>query len=400
MTTSYSPPPNPNPNPTTAPGFNILVCVVTLVLASVVALALSLVLYPSALVLSSGWWRSDRLERETYDDEVRGDIAPAVLNREGRELVRSSIRARQGHDRACVQAGLKMPEFFRNAHGTPANVCGVPLTHHRVNNDCTPHNPSFDFPDAIERMAIDHRHDDCRITFREDVSEHAARKMAIKTFVEDDGVRFRVHAGFMGTATAPSDSVWKSAPIASGLSTNFRNLTMATEGAVRTTGGGVLSGTGGMGAIRAVSVQWYGFFRAPTTGRYVFRLRCNGSGYVWLGELARDGRYRASNAVIDLGANGAHGANAGDDTVNERASRRRRLRRPRTRQVRVELRANTRYPLRIQYGTPVQTDFNNNNVMTFGFEIPSSSSSSSSSLHGVERNDGLGMMYPTAGYEG
>jgi hypothetical protein len=77
----------------------------------------------------------------------------------------------------------------------------------------------------------------------------------------------------------------------SGIITNFTNITSATN-SVYTSDGGSSN----------FSVEWYGFFYAPTTGTYTFTIGSDDGGYVWMGPTARSG-YTVANCFINNGGN-------------------------------------------------------------------------------------------------
>ncbi|KAI8110843.1 hypothetical protein M9434_004417 [Picochlorum sp. BPE23] len=52
------------------------------------------------------------------------------------------------------------------------------------------------------------------------------------------------------------------------------------------------------------SVQWLGYFRAPTTGSYTFYTNSDDASYLWIGSSAIQG-YTTANALINNG--GTHG---------------------------------------------------------------------------------------------
>ena len=83
------------------------------------------------------------------------------------------------------------------------------------------------------------------------------------------------------------------------------------------------------------SMQWLGYFRAPTTGNYNFWLVSDDASYMWIGSSALSG-YNVSNALINNG--GEHG----DTWAHNQNS--------------VSLISGLYYPIRIQYGDDITND--------------------------------------------
>jgi hypothetical protein len=101
-----------------------------------------------------------------------------------------------------------------------------------------------------------------------------------------------------------------------GLITDFTNLTTATNSTYLVNG-----------IPTYFSVEWYGYFYAPTTGTYTFTLGSDDGSYLWMGSSALSG-YATSNCVVNNG--GTHAVVYVSGTIS--------------------LTANTYTPIRIQFG--------------------------------------------------
>lgn len=102
-----------------------------------------------------------------------------------------------------------------------------------------------------------------------------------------------------------------------GVATSMYNLTSSTAGMIRKGGGNP----------HVFSIEWFGYFYAKKDGRYGFCTVSDDSSYVWVGDNALSG-YNSSNAVVNNG--GLHGMNKVEGYIS--------------------LKANTYYPIRIQFG--------------------------------------------------
>lgn len=78
------------------------------------------------------------------------------------------------------------------------------------------------------------------------------------------------------------------------------------------------------------SLQWTGFFLAPTTGVYTFYTISDDCSFLWLGDNAKNGNFTRANALVDNG--GAHGSS------------------PKVASHSVHLTAGKYYHMRIQFG--------------------------------------------------
>jgi hypothetical protein len=85
----------------------------------------------------------------------------------------------------------------------------------------------------------------------------------------------------------------RNTPLVTGFITNFTNLTTATNSTY------VVNGS-----PTYFSVEWFGYFYAPTTGTYTFTLGSDDGSYLWMGSTALSG-YTTGNTVVNNG--GAHG---------------------------------------------------------------------------------------------
>lgn len=106
------------------------------------------------------------------------------------------------------------------------------------------------------------------------------------------------------------------------LVTDFTNINTATGGLIPTDGSWDL-----------YSVEWYGFFYAPTTGQYTFYTESNDASYVWIGSTAQS-NYTTANALVN---------NGGIHEIQERSGT-------------ISLTGDTLYPIRIQFGENSSTD--------------------------------------------
>ncbi len=106
------------------------------------------------------------------------------------------------------------------------------------------------------------------------------------------------------------------------LVTNFSTISTATNGIIPTDGSWDL-----------YSVEWVGYFYAPTTGSYTFYTESNDASYVWIGSTAQSG-YTTANALVN---------NGGIHTLQERSGT-------------ISLTADTLYPIRIQFGDNTSSD--------------------------------------------
>ncbi len=101
-----------------------------------------------------------------------------------------------------------------------------------------------------------------------------------------------------------------------GLATDFTSINAAT-------GGIIPNGD----PWETYSVEWFGYFYAPTTGSYTFYTESDDASYVWIGSNALSG-YTTANALVNNG--GLHGILTASGTIS--------------------LTADTYYPIRIQMG--------------------------------------------------
>ena len=109
--------------------------------------------------------------------------------------------------------------------------------------------------------------------------------------VLSSGFMYRTFPGVVYADTPSSfDTATESA---SGLITNFANLTTATNS--------VFTAHGGNGTC---SADWFGYFYAPNTGSYTFTLGSDDGSYLWIGSTALTG-YTTGNCLINNG--GSHG---------------------------------------------------------------------------------------------
>ena len=98
------------------------------------------------------------------------------------------------------------------------------------------------------------------------------------------------------------------------------------------------SSTGGIvpndGTFDNYSVEWFGYFKAPSNGIYTFYTNTIGPSYVWFGTTAISG-YTTSNALVNNGT---------DHLIRERSG------------ITTTLTAGTFYPIRCQFGDNTGTD--------------------------------------------
>jgi len=76
-----------------------------------------------------------------------------------------------------------------------------------------------------------------------------------------------------------------------GLITDFTNLTTATNS---------IYTANGSASAAVFSVEWYGYFYAPTSGSYTFTIASDDGSYVWIGANALSG-YTTTNSFINNG---------------------------------------------------------------------------------------------------
>jgi hypothetical protein len=81
----------------------------------------------------------------------------------------------------------------------------------------------------------------------------------------------------------------RNTPLVTGFITNFTNLTTATNSTY------VVNG-----APTYFSVEWFGYFYAPTTGTYTFTLGSDDGSYLWMGSTALSG-YTVANSLVNNG---------------------------------------------------------------------------------------------------
>jgi hypothetical protein len=108
----------------------------------------------------------------------------------------------------------------------------------------------------------------------------------------------------------------RNTPLVTGFITNFTNLTTATNSTY------VVNGS-----PTYFSVEWFGYFYAPTTGTYTFTLGSDDGSYLWMGSSALSG-YTTANSLVNNG--GAHGVVYVSGSIS--------------------LTANTYTPFRVQFG--------------------------------------------------
>jgi hypothetical protein len=60
--------------------------------------------------------------------------------------------------------------------------------------------------------------------------------------------------------------------------------------------------------------MWVGYFKAPYTGTYYWRIGSDDASYLWIGNNAKSGQYTTSNAFVNNG--GLHGMQYSDGTAN------------------------------------------------------------------------------------
>jgi hypothetical protein len=101
-----------------------------------------------------------------------------------------------------------------------------------------------------------------------------------------------------------------------GLATDFSSINTGTGGIVPTGDSWEL-----------YSVEWFGYFYAPTTGSYTFYTESDDASYLWIGSTALSG-YTTANALVNNGS--LHG-------LLERSGS-------------ISLTADTYYPIRVQFG--------------------------------------------------
>lgn len=127
------------------------------------------------------------------------------------------------------------------------------------------------------------------------------------------GLQFRGYSGYFSNAPSYFDT---NTETSIGLITNFTNITTATNNTYIA-----------QGSTPVFSVEWYGYFYAPTTGSYTFTIASDDASYVWLGSTAVTG-YTTANSFINNG--GEHGVVSVSNSTT--------------------LTAATYTPIRIQYG--------------------------------------------------
>ena len=127
------------------------------------------------------------------------------------------------------------------------------------------------------------------------------------------GLLYRAFAGYFA-----DDTTWFDARTEtnSGLTSNFTSLSTST--------GGIYTNTG---SSTTFSVEWFGYFYAPTTGSYTFYTNSDDASYLWIGAAALSG-YTAANCLVNN--SGLHG-------VQDRSGS-------------ITLTGPGYYPIRMQYG--------------------------------------------------
>ena len=81
----------------------------------------------------------------------------------------------------------------------------------------------------------------------------------------------------------------RNTPLVTGFITNFTNLTTATNSTYIVNG-----------SPTYFSVEWFGYFYAPTTGTYTFTLGSDDGSYLWMGSTALSG-YTVANSLVNNG---------------------------------------------------------------------------------------------------
>ena len=132
------------------------------------------------------------------------------------------------------------------------------------------------------------------------------------------GLVYRIYSGYHGDLVTYDDTAALSSAFTqnTGFTTNFTNLTTATNSVV-------IANNGQTGH----SIVWQGYFLADFTGTWTFRLESDDGSYMWIGTNALSG-YTTSNVTVNNGGN--HGVTAVTGTVS--------------------LISGTYYPIRILYG--------------------------------------------------
>jgi hypothetical protein len=91
--------------------------------------------------------------------------------------------------------------------------------------------------------------------------------------------------GYFADNTAYFDGITE--PLNTGQATSIPNIDVGTDGYFSVNGGSTYS------------VQWLGYFRAPTTGSYTFYVNSDDASYLWIGSSAMQG-YTATNALAKV----------------------------------------------------------------------------------------------------
>ena len=133
------------------------------------------------------------------------------------------------------------------------------------------------------------------------------------------GLMYRTFSGYFGSTTGGADdTTWfdRQTETNSGLVSNFTSLNSSSAGLYTAQSGATL-----------FSIEWFGYFFAPTTGTYTFTTNSDDASYLWIGSSALVG-YTPSNATVSNGE--PHPVQAISGTVS--------------------LTAGTYYPIRVQYG--------------------------------------------------
>lgn len=111
----------------------------------------------------------------------------------------------------------------------------------------------------------------------------------------------------------------------------FATATVTHTGSNITNTSNVFTATNGIQAVNGsdnYSIEWSGFFYAPTTGTYTMYIASDDCGYLWVGNNAQTGNFTTANVTASYP--GIHGLAEASNTVN--------------------LTAGTYYPYRAQFG--------------------------------------------------
>ena len=114
-----------------------------------------------------------------------------------------------------------------------------------------------------------------------------------------------------------------------------------------------------------ISYTWSGYFKAPTTGNYIFATRTRWWSFLWIDDLAVSGAKYNHATTFNSGSNNATLRNQAEtDGVNAASA-------GIIQTVTIYLTANAYYPIKLIYGNGI---FSGNGYLVFGYKKPGDAS--------------------------